>query len=76
MATVGHQQTIGGDARDGRVAESQSPNQPDQERITAQRDTSGPESRSGAHCANIVGNWEEPCGESRVEIIDNRKYGL
>ena len=41
-----------------------SPNQPDQERATAYRDNSGPESRSDAHCATIVGDWEEPSGES------------
>ena len=42
-----------------------SPNQPDQERTTAYRDSSGPDSRSDAHCATVVGNWEEPSGESR-----------
>ncbi len=52
--------------------ESQSPNQPDQERTTAYRDSSVPESRSGAHYATVVGDWEEPCGDSRVEILDNR----
>ena len=41
-----------------------SSNQPDQERTTAYRDSSGPESRSDAHCAPIVGDWEEPSGES------------
>ncbi len=44
-----------------------SPNQPDQERTTAYRDSSGSESRSDAHCATIVGDWEEPSGESRLE---------
>ena len=43
------------------------PNQPDQERTTAYRDSSGPDSRSDAHCATIVGDWEEPSGESRLE---------
>ena len=43
-----------------------SPNQPDQERTTAYRDSSGPNSRSDAHCATIVGEWEEPSGESRM----------
>ena len=42
-----------------------SPNQPDQERTTAYRDSSGPDSRAHAHCASIVGDWEEPSGESR-----------
>ena len=43
-----------------------SPNQPDQERATAYRDSSGPDSRSDAHCATIVGDREEPTGESRL----------
>ncbi len=43
-----------------------SPNQPDQERTTAYRDSSRSESRSDAHCATIVGDWEEPSGESRL----------
>ena len=42
-----------------------SPNQPGQERTTAYRDSSGPKSRSDAHGATIVGDWEEPSGESR-----------
>ncbi len=42
------------------------PNQPDQERTKAYLDSSGPESRSDAHCATIVGDWEEPSGESRL----------
>ncbi len=46
-----------------------SPNQPDQERATAYRDSSGPESRSDAHCATIVGDWEEPFGESRLKPL-------
>jgi len=66
-----------GVCRAGRSAPSQcemvtgpgfsSPNQPDQERTTAYRDSSGSESRSDAHCATIVGDWEEPSGESRLE---------
>ena len=43
-----------------------SPNQPDQERSTAYRDSSGPDSFSDAHCAITVGDWEEPSGESRL----------
>ena len=41
-----------------------SPNQSDQERTIAYRDSSGPDSRSDAHCATIFGDWEEPSGES------------
>ncbi len=48
-----------------------SPNQPDQERTTACRDSSGPKSRSDAHCATIVGDWEEPSGESRLGLVPN-----
>ena len=44
-----------------------SPNQPDQERTTAYRDSSGLESRSDALCTTIVGDWEDPSGESRLE---------
>ena len=47
-----------------------SPNQPDQERTTAYRDSSGPDSRSDAHCATIFGDWEEPSGESPFNAID------
>jgi hypothetical protein len=50
-------------------AGSSSPNQPDQERTTAYRDSSGPDSRSDAHCAIIVGDWEEPSGESRLKSL-------
>ena len=46
-----------------------SPNPPDQERTTAYRDSSGPDSRSDAHCATLVGDWEEPSGESRLRSI-------
>ncbi len=46
-----------------------SPNQPDQERTTAYRDSSGPNSRSDAHCATIVGDWEEPSGESQFRSV-------
>ncbi len=48
------------------------PNQPDQERTTAYRDSSGPESRSDAHCATIVGDWEQPSGESRLRQVMRR----
>ena len=44
-----------------------SPNQPEQKRTTAYGDSSGPESRSGAHCARIVGEWEEPFGDSQMD---------
>ena len=43
-----------------------SPNQPDQVRTTAYHDGSGPNSRSDAHSAIIVGGWEKQSGESRV----------
>ena len=46
-----------------------SPNQPDQERTTAYRDSSGPDSRSDAHCATIFGDWEEPSGESPLKSV-------
>ena len=42
-----------------------SPNQPDQERTMAYRDSSGPDSRAHAHCATVVGDWEEPSGETQ-----------
>nr|ABZ09847.1 hypothetical protein ALOHA_HF4000APKG8L7ctg1g22 [uncultured marine microorganism HF4000_APKG8L7] len=45
-----------------------SPNQPNRERAIAYRDGSGPNSRSDAHCAIIVGDWEEPSGESRINM--------
>ncbi len=45
-----------------------SPNQPDQVQTTAYHDSSGPNSRSDAHCATIVGDWEEPSGESRFNL--------
>ncbi len=35
---------------------------------TAYRDSSGPNSRPDAHCATIVGGWEEPSGESRLKV--------
>ncbi len=44
-----------------------SPNQPDQERSTAYRNSSGPNSEPDAHCATIVDEWEEPSGESRFK---------
>ena len=31
---------------------------------------SGPESRSDAHCATIIGDWEEPSGESRITGVE------
>ena len=34
---------------------------------TAYHDSSGPNSRSDAHCANIAFDWEEPSGESRIQ---------
>ncbi len=43
-----------------------SPNQPGQVRTTAYRVSSGPNSRSDAHCDTILGDWDEPSGESRV----------
>ena len=43
-----------------------SPNQPGQVRTTAYHDGSGPDSRSDAHSAIIVGGWEKQSGESRV----------
>ncbi len=46
-----------------------SPNQPDQERTTAYRASAGPNSRSDAHCVTIVGDWEEPSGESRLKTL-------
>ena len=46
-----------------------SPNQSDQERTTAYRDSSGPNSRSDAHCVTIVGDWEEPSGDSGLDVI-------
>ncbi len=47
-----------------------SPNQPNRERAIVYRDGSGPNSRSDAHCAIIVGDWEEPSGESRYNPLD------
>ncbi len=46
-----------------------SSNQPDRERTTAYRDSSGPISRSDAYCATIVGDWQEPSGECRINSI-------
>ncbi len=46
-----------------------SPNQPDQGRTKAYRDSSGPGSRSAPRCATNVGDWEEPSGESRLNRI-------
>ncbi len=50
-----------------------SPNQPDKERTTTYRASSGPDSRSDAHCATIVGNWEEPSGESRLKYFQGKR---
>ena len=47
-----------------------SPNQPDQERTKAYRDSSGPKLRPDASCATIVGNWEEPSGEFRLNRLN------
>ncbi len=46
-----------------------SPNQPGQVWTTAYRVSSGPNSRSDAHCDTILGDWDEPSGESRLDII-------
>ena len=46
-----------------------SPNQPDQERTTASRDSSGSKLRSDAHFAIIVGDWEKSYGESQMNSI-------
>ena len=43
-----------------------SANQPDQKRTTAHRDSSGPNLQLDAHFATIVGDREEPSGESRL----------
>ena len=43
-----------------------SPSQPDRERTTAYRDSSEPVSRSDAHCVTVVGDQEQPSGESRL----------
>ncbi len=50
-----------------------SPNQPDQERTTAYRDSPGPDSRSDDPCATIIGDWEEPSGESRTRSARPKK---
>ena len=42
-----------------------SPGQPDRERTTACRDSSEPISRSDASCVTVVGDQEQPSGESR-----------
>ena len=49
-----------------------SPDQPDQERTTAYRDSPGPDSRPDAHCVTIVCDWEEPSGESRFMLHSTR----
>ncbi len=68
-----------GVCRAGRSAPSQcemvtgpgfsSRNQPDQERTTTYRDSSGPNSRPDAHFATIVGDWQESSGESLVNFF-------
>ncbi len=50
-----------------------SPNQPNQERTTVYRDSSGPNSRSDAHYATIVGDWEEASGEFRLNGLDSER---
>ncbi len=44
-------------------------------RATAYRDSSGPESRSDAHCATIIGDWEEPSGESLLRTFVPSRRG-
>ena len=51
-------------------------NQPDQERTTAYRDSSGSDARSDAHCATIVGDCEEPSGESQLNSFREILTGL
>ena len=48
------------------------PNQPDQERTTAYRDSSGSKSRLDARCATIVGDWEKPSGENPDSIKEKQ----
>jgi hypothetical protein len=36
--------------------------------VNATRADPGPDSRSDAHCATNVGDWEEPSGESRIKL--------
>ena len=42
-----------------------SPNQPDRERTTAYRDSPEPDSSSDAHYVTIIGDCDEPSGESQ-----------
>ncbi len=51
--------------RNGQGPDFSSPHQPDQERTTAYRDSSVPESLRDALRATIDGDWEEQSGESR-----------
>ena len=37
--------------------------------IVIYRHSIGPDSRSGAHCATIAGDWEEPSGELRFSQL-------
>ncbi len=50
--------------RKGHWPDFLSPDQPDRERTTAYRDSSGPNSRSNALCATILGDSEKPSGEN------------
>ncbi len=53
--------------RNGQGPDFSSPHQPDQERATAYRDSSVPESLRDALRATIDGDWEEQSGESRFK---------
>ena len=46
-----------------------------QERTTVHRDSSGPNSRSDTHCTAILGEWEEPFAESRIETWTKVRAG-
>ena len=52
-----------------------STNQPDQERTTVYRDSSGPNSRSDAHYATILGDWEKPSGKSQLHSAQRPAHG-
>ena len=43
-----------------------SPNQPNQERTTVYRDSSGQNSRSDSHYATILCDWKKPSGKSQL----------
>ncbi len=56
-----------------------SPNQPDRERTTAYRDSPEPDSSSDAHYVTIIGDCDEPSGESRLfahmgYLIGDKRY--